>query len=195
MSGSHRLANHPTSGAQRMRGFTLVELLIVAVVLAVLAAIVVPTLGNATAPLPRPLADLIEHDLRRARIESIGQVREMLVVVGRERDRWWIQTADAAGAQGALPNSVRILGRGTLAPFEGLALELRVDGATPPSADALIAAYTAQGVRDNRTVDVTLVHQAADEPVARWRIAPQRSRLQDIELSTGSSSMGSGSTR
>lgn len=195
MSRPHRFAIPSSGGAPRMRGFTLVELLIVAVVLAVLASIVVPTLGSATAPLPRPLADLIEHDLRRARIESIGQVREMMVVVGRDRDRWWIQTADAAGAQGALPNSVRILGRGTLAPFEGLALQLRVDGATPPSGDAVIAAYTAQGVRDNRTVDVTLVDQAEGATVARWRIASQRSRLQDLELSTGSSSMGSGSTR
>jgi len=194
MSRVHRVSRSSTGRARHARGFTLVELLIVAVVLAVLAAIVVPTLGNAIAPLPRPLADLIEHDLRRARIESIGQVREMLVVVGRERDRWWIQPADAPGARGALPNSVRILGRGTLAPFDGLALQLRIDGVTPPAGDAVVAIYTAQGVRNNSSIELTLFNQLEEAPLARWRVEPQRSRLQDIVLPTGSSSGGSGST-
>ena len=163
-------------------GFTIVELLLVVIALGVIASLVVPSLANATAPIPRPIADLLQHDLRRARIESIGSVREMQLIIGQERDRWWLQPASAPDANAALLSSLRVLGQGNLAPFEGLRFELRVDGATPPRAHTPIATYSSQGARDRRQVDLTLLQPLDERAIARWRLEPQRSRLIDVDI-------------
>lgn len=77
----------PIAPNRARRAFTLVEILVVVVVMAILASLVVPSLANATAPLPRALSDLLEADFRRARVESIGTVREIHMVAGADRDR------------------------------------------------------------------------------------------------------------
>ena len=163
-------------------GFTIVELLLVVIALGVIASLVVPSLANATAPVPRPVADLLQNDLRRARIESIGSAREMQLIIGQERDRWWLQPASAPDANAALPSSLRVLGQGNLAPFEGLRFELRVDGVTPPRAHTPIATYSSQGARDRRQVDLALLQPLDERAIARWRLEPQRSRLIDVDI-------------
>lgn len=185
----------PVPSSRPRSGFTIIEMLIVVIVLGVLASLVIPSLASATLPIPRSLADLVEYDLRRARVESVGMVSEVNMVVGRDRDRWWLQRAGTANVAAALPSSVRVLGRGSLGGFEGLRLELRIDGATPPRGEAAVATYSPQGERDRRTIELRLLEPDTKSELGRWRIDPQRSKLNDLlvpEVGTSSGSMRSG---
>ncbi|MBI1304525.1 MAG: prepilin-type N-terminal cleavage/methylation domain-containing protein [Phycisphaera sp.] len=187
----------PTRASERRatraaRAFSLMEILVVTTLLAVLASLVVPNLAGATAPLPREVGRVLELDLRRARIESIAAVREVQLVVGRQRDRWWLQPSGAIDARRALPSSYRILGSGNLAPFAGHRLEVELDGAPPPSSDFIVLSFNADGARDAAPVEIALVEPTnitsssdSDEPeppvvAMRWRIEPQRSVLEEV---------------
>lgn len=165
---------------RRLRAFTLVEVMIVVLVVAILASLVVPSLASATAPLPRTIGDVLDADFRRARIEAVANVREMHVVVGADRDRWWIQPAGAARTAAALPSSLRILGTGNLASFDGLRIAPIVNGSPAARGAVAFAAFTAEGLRTNSRLEIELIAPAAEQPLARWRVEPQRSSLNDI---------------
>ena len=178
---------------RRARAFSLMEMLVVVALLGVLASLVVPNLAGATTPLPREVGRVLELDLRRARIESIAAVREVQLVVGRQRDRWWLQPSGAIDARRALPSSYRVLGAGNLAPYGGLRLGVELDGATPPRSDIVVFAFNSEGARDAVSVELSLLGPPeqppqqsgwqADPPPAvlmRWRVAAQRSVLMEV---------------
>jgi prepilin-type N-terminal cleavage/methylation domain-containing protein len=172
-------------GAQRAlaalrRAFTLVEVLIVVLLLGILASLVVPSLANATAPLPRTVADLLEADFRRARIEALGAVAQMQLVVGADRDRWWLQPAGQLDPSRALPTSLRVLGNGNLAPFAGLALEPTIDGVAATRGPVAFAVFTPEGLRTGSRLELALVARATGGTLIEWRVPPQRSQLTEI---------------
>lgn len=187
--GRPKRAVHRGSHRSIRRGFTLVEVLIVAIVLGILASVVVPTLGNASTPMPRAVADLIELDLRRARIEAIGAVRDTTLAIGQARSSWWIQSDIKPDPTKALPSSMRQLGSGNLAPFAGYVIELSIDGSPAADEDAAIALFDANGTRDGAVVELTLRSSARHtmpspdqdaSMIARWRLDGQRTTLTEV---------------
>lgn len=162
------------------RGFTLVEIMIVVLMLAILASLVGPTLANATAPLPRTIGDVLEADFRRARVEAISTVREMHLVVAADRAQWWLQPAGAPDAATALPSSTRILGLGNLAPFDGVLLEPTINGGKAPSAATPFAIFSTDGLRSSTRLEIALVNSATTKELIRWRAQPQRTQLTEV---------------
>lgn len=161
--------------------FTLIEILVVVVILGILASLALPTLAGAVAPLSRPVADLIENDLRLARFDAMGSMRETVLVVGEDRRRWWLQPAGELSQERALPASVRALGFDTLKPFEAHRLSITVNGEDLPDGDAVLVRFDSEGTRNDTTVVLSLVSPVNDTEVARWRIDPRRTRLRDEE--------------
>lgn len=171
-------ARHRRCSARR--AFSLIEVLIVVLVLAILASLVVPSLANATAPLPRTIADLLEADFRRARTEAIGTVREMHMVVGADRDRWWLQPSGPLEPVRALPASMRVLGNDNLAPFAGIRLEPTIDGRTPSTGPVAFAIFSTEGLRSASRLELALVAAANAQTLIEWRVRPQRSQLTEV---------------
>lgn len=170
----------PAAGLLRRcarRAFTLVEVLIVVLILGIMATLALPNLANATAPLTAPIGELLAEDLRRARLESMSLLKETVVVVGADRDRWWIQAAGELDEARALPSSLRILGTGNLRPYAAQRLEVALDGAPPPKGDAVLARFDIEGTRDDAALSIALVGASDDLELARWHVAPQRTRL------------------
>lgn len=162
---------------RRAAGFTLIEVLIVVFIVAILASLVVPSLANAAAPLPRTVGDLLEADFRRARIESITAVRDIQAVVAADRDRWWLQATGPLDPRSALPNSLRILGSGNLAPFAGVRLEPKVDGTAVPRGATAFALFSPEGLRSASALEISLVTGTEPVELMRWTVAPQRAQL------------------
>ena len=166
--------------ASTRRAFTLIEILLVVLVVAILASLVIPNLANATAPLPRTIADLLEADFRRARTEAIGTVREMHMVLDADRDRWWLQPSGPVDQARALPASMRVLGQGNLASFAGLRLEPTIDGRTAPTGAVAFAIFGTDGLRTNSRLELALVASAGAETLIQWRVQPQRSQVAEV---------------
>jgi prepilin-type N-terminal cleavage/methylation domain-containing protein len=177
------------------RAFTLVEIMIVVLVLAILASLVVPTLANAAAPLPRAIADLLEADFRRARIESLGSVREIHMVIGGDRDRWWLQPAGAPRQAATLPSSMRVLGNGNLAPFAGCTREPIIDTNRAPTGPVAFALFSPDGLRSDTRLDLALVGARGAGTLLQWRVAPQRSQLIESTASQESQPAPAGNGR
>jgi len=180
----HLALRRRRSGRRRSRrrwasAFSLIEILVVVVVLGILASLALPTLAGAVAPLSRPVADLIENDLRLARFDAMGSMRETVLVVGEDRRRWWLQPAGELSQERALPASVRALGFDTLKPFEAHRLSITVNGEELPDGDAVLVGFDSEGTRNDTTVVLSLVSPVNDTEVARWRIDPRRTRLRD----------------
>ena len=180
MTPSRLASAAPAAPDRARRAFTLVEILVVVVVMAILASLVVPSLANATAPLPRALSDLLEADFRRARVESIGTVREIHMVAGADRDRWWLQPAGPLDSASALPASLRILGNGNLSPFAGLRLEPTIDSTTPSSGPASFAVFSTEGLRTRTRIELELVASVNSQALIRWEAQPQRTQLVEL---------------
>jgi prepilin-type N-terminal cleavage/methylation domain-containing protein len=175
--GERLAVNRPRARARR--AFTFIEVLVVTVILAILAVVAMPNLLSAATPMPEPVGEAIEADLRRARIESISRLEPMVVVVGAARDRWWI--ARAAEPNEPLAGAFRIFGSGTLSPFIGHTLQIAIGTDTPADNESvIIATFDQFGTRDAGQVTVTLRRFTLEsEPttVANWMLEPQRTRL------------------
>jgi len=175
--GERLAVNRPRTRARR--AFTFIEVLVVTVILAILAVVAMPNLLSAATPMPEPVGEAIEADLRRARIESISRLEPMVVVVGAARDRWWV--ARAAEPNEPLAGAIRVFGSGTLSPFIGHTLQIAIGTDTPADNESVtIAAFDQFGTRDAGQVTVTLRRFTLEsEPttVANWMLEPQRTRL------------------
>lgn len=176
----------PTSlPARGLRAFTLVEVLVVVIVLAILASVALPTLAGASAPIARPIADLLENDLRRARLEAMGSMRETVLAIGADRDSWWLQPAGdlnpELGRDRALAASLRVFGSGTLEPYAGHRLAVAVDGANLADGDAVLARFDDEGTRDASTARIALVSPIDEREIGSWSLESRRVRLREAE--------------
>lgn len=183
--------------ARRLRAFTLVEVLVVVIVLAILASVALPTLAGASAPIARPIADLLENDLRRARLEAMGSMRETVLAIGADRDSWWLQPTGGVGAgQGsgvgpavapvlgrdlALAASLRVFGSGTLEPYAGHRLAVAIDGVDLADGDAILARFDDEGTRDASTARIALVSPIDQREIGNWSLDSRRVRLREAE--------------
>lgn len=159
------------------RAFTLIELLLVVLILAVMASLVVPTLANASAPINDQISVTIESDLKRARLSAMGSMQPTVLVVGADRDRWWLQTAGTVSQDSALEGSLRVLGLGNLSPFTGHRLAVELGGTDARAGDVVVATFDIEGNRDGTEIGLGLLHEEADEPIARWTIRSERTRV------------------
>lgn len=157
------------------RAFTLVEVLVVVTIIAILAAVVMPNLASAAAPMPGTIARVLEVDMRRASIEAIGRVEGVVLVVTEERDGWWIAEQDALATP--IPGTFRRLGSGPLEPFAGYTLEIDADGAPLAPGDTTVAGFDFVGARDERTLEVRLIAPEVPDAVATWLLEPQCTRF------------------
>jgi len=153
------------------RAFTLVEVLVVVTIIAILAAVVMPNLASAAAPMPGTIARVLEVDMRRASIEAIGRVEGVVLVVTEERDGWWIAEQDALATP--IPGTFRRLGSGPLEPFAGYTLEIDADGAPLAPGDTTVAGFDSVGARDPRTLEVRLMAPETPDAVATWFLEAQ----------------------
>lgn len=159
------------------KAFTLVEILLVTLILAVMASLVVPTLANASAPLNGQVSALLDADLRRGRLNSMGAMQPTVLVVGRDRDRWWLQPAGVISEERALDASLRVLGTASLSPFGGHRLEVLLAGTEAPAGDVVVATFDLEGNRDAVEIGFQLVGPQSDNPLAQWTVRPERTRL------------------
>ena len=96
----------PSPAARPRRAFTFIEVLVVTVILAILAVVAMPNILSATTPMPEPVGEAIEADLRRARIESISRLEPMVVVVGAAVDVVVVNVVVDGCAFSATPHAV-----------------------------------------------------------------------------------------
>jgi prepilin-type N-terminal cleavage/methylation domain-containing protein len=166
---------------RRARAFTLVELLLVVVVLAIMASLVVPTLANAAAPLTDQLAALLEADLKRGRLNAMGTMQRTILVIGADRDRWWLQPTGDISQERAIDASLRMLGSGNLSSFDGHRLVVQLGGDDAPEGDVVVATFDLEGNRDTVEIGVALVAPQAEEPLVQWTVRPERTRVAQVE--------------
>ena len=159
------------------RAFTLIELLLVVLILAIMASLVVPTLANATAPINDQVSALLEADMKRGKLSAMGAMTPTMLVVGADRNRWWLQPAGKVSEESATESSLRVLGQGNLSPFAGHRLEVTLAGDEAPNGDVVVATFDLEGGRDTVEVGFQLVGPNADEPLARWTVRPERTRV------------------
>jgi prepilin-type N-terminal cleavage/methylation domain-containing protein len=161
----------------RRRAFTLIESLLVVLILAIMASMVLPSLGGVTAPLPEHISALVESDLRRARLHAMGTMQRTVLVIDADRARWWLQAEGNLSEERAIDASVRSLGFGDLRAFDGFRLGVMVEGEDSPEGNAVVAGFDIEGNRDATAIELSLLRVGADEPIAVWRIQPERTRL------------------
>ena len=161
--------------ARRPRAFTLVEVMIVVLILAILATVAAPSLLNAATPLPSTISDTLEIDMRRARIEAIGRMKPVVLMLGKGRERWWLADAEAS----ALPidGTLRVFGNGTLGNYGGYMVSAEVNGSPLANGDAVIARFDAVGSRDDTTIVLSLIGPLSPKPLATWTLEPQRTKF------------------
>jgi prepilin-type N-terminal cleavage/methylation domain-containing protein len=161
----------------RHRAFTLIESLLVVLILAIMASMVLPSLGGVTAPLPEHISALVESDLRRARLHAMGTMQRTVIVISADRARWWVQPEGELSEDRAIDASLHALGFGDLTAYDGFRLGMTVEGEDAREGNAVIAAFDIEGNRDATTIELSLLENGADEPLAVWNIRPERTRL------------------
>lgn len=159
------------------KAFSLIEVLLVVLVLAIMASLVVPTLAGAAAPLSDQVAATLEADLKRGRLAAMGAMQRTVLVVGADRDRWWLQPDGAIGESLAAESSLRMLGVGNLSPFAGHRIGVEIGGDAPPDGDVVVATFDLEGNRDMNEIGLALIAPGSEEPIVQWTVRPERTRL------------------
>ena len=160
------------------RAFTLIEVLVVVSIIAIMASLVAPTFSNAATPMPQTIVSILEIDMRRASIEAIGRMSPVAIVVGAQRDRWWIAPIPNGGSPGApIDGTTRIFGNGTLGPFAGYRMALGLNGADAPEGDTVFAVFDTVGARDASTVALGLIGPNNGTALEEWNLSPQRTKF------------------
>lgn len=163
---------------QARRAFTLIEVLVVVALLAIMASLVAPTFSNASTPMPQTLSSILEIDMRRASIEAIGRMSSVALVVGGERDRWWIEPVGPGGARGTpIDGTTRLLGNGALGPFAGYRLDIGVNGEDAPAGSFDLFIFDTVGGRDERTISVGVLPPNSAVALETWNLEPQRTKF------------------
>jgi len=142
-------------GGRMARAFTLVEILIVIMVLAILAAVVVPMSGSTDATRLMAAARLLVVDIEFAQHTSITHPDDpALLKIDQANNQYWIAQASDVGTPVTDPGSLQPLlgqfgtGRGT--PFTGVTIQsYSLDGDTELH-------FSGVGVPD-QTSDATVV--------------------------------------
>ena len=159
------------------KAFTLVEILLVVMILAITASLIMPALASAIAPPVDQVGALLEADLRRGRLNAMGSMQQTVLVVGRDRDRWWLQPAGTVSQERAVASSPRVLGLGNLGAFDGHRLDVVLAGVDAAAGDVVIATFDLEGNRDGGEIGIRLLGPEAVEPLAQWTVRPERTRV------------------
>jgi prepilin-type N-terminal cleavage/methylation domain-containing protein len=159
------------------RAFTLIEILLVVMILAITASLILPSLASAIAPSVDQVGALLDADLRRGRLNAMGSMQQTVLVVGRDRDRWWIQPTGTVSEDRAVASSLRVLGRGNLGAFDGHTLKVVLAGVDASAGDVVIATFDLEGNRNAGEIAVHLLGPDAVEPIARWTVRSERTRV------------------
>lgn len=160
------------------RAFTMIELLVVAAVLAVFASLVIPGFAGAGTPSASVLEPVLEADLQRARTEAMARGAGISMMLSADGSRWWIATSKDASTP--LEGTMRQFGRGALEPFARTKLSLGAElGEEQDDANGArpIAQFDANGARDEALRTLTFHANGSRTPLARWTLAPGRARL------------------
>ena len=161
------------------RGFSFVEIMLVAGLLGLFASLVIPGLASARLPIETPVEHALEADLRQARTEAIARARPVVVVLARNGSGWWIASETNPGE--AIDGTVRTFGRGALAELDSVSITATFDdgmaiAAASEAGDVVLARFDATGARDNATVGLS-VRDGRGAVAAKWTLPPGRTRF------------------
>lgn len=155
------------------RGFSFIEVLVAAAVIAVFAALVVPGLANAARPMGEPVKQMLDADLRRARTESMVRGESVVMVAARDGSGWWL--APKSDPSVKLDGSYRGFGRGGLGAMKGATLFVKGD----EEGDGdyrVFAEFDTLGSRDEGTPAIEL-RDRDGKTVESWNLPAGRARL------------------
>lgn len=155
------------------RGFSFIEVLVAAAVIAVFAALVVPGLANATRPMGEPVKQMLDADLRRARTESMVRGEAVVVVAARDGSGWWLAPAHEPATK--IDGTYRGFGRGGLGAMKGA--KIFVKGEEEGDGDyRVFAEFDTLGSRDEGVPSIEL-RDRDGKTVESWTLPAGRTRL------------------
>ena len=85
--------------SDRKRGFTMLEVLIVVVILSIAAFVVIPMVGSAASMQIRSASDMISADIEYAKSMAISRGQSYSVVFDTTNERYWIEDQYSAVIQ------------------------------------------------------------------------------------------------
>jgi len=158
------------------KGFSFIEVMVAAAVIAVFAMLVVPGLANASRPMGGPVREMLDADLRRARTESMVRGEPVAMVAARDGSGWWLAPAHEPATK--IDGTYRGFGRGGLAPLKGATLFVKGDQ-EGDGTYRVFAEFDTLGSRDEGTPALEL-RDRDGKPVESWTLPAGRTRLATV---------------